>query len=162
MFGADGEIKADTCHRITSLEPLPTPRGPANTHSPTSVFSFSQNYSHIIIPILARDPAINDHRQPPSNPILHPPSQSLVINKTTLKYLVTPILNLICIIGTAQTYSIWIWLYSRSLLSLLTMDRVKIFMDASVNLNVSCSLRGRQPGREAPPSLADADLQLSS
>ena len=36
----------------------------------------------------------------------------------------------------------------------LAMDRVKIFMDASVNLNVSCSLRlEREAGRERGPAL---------
>ena len=36
----------------------------------------------------------------------------------------------------------------------LAMDRVKIFMDASVNLNVSCSLRlEREAARERGPAL---------
>ena len=151
---------------VTSLGHSPHPGvRPTPTHLyllSTSVFSFSQNYSHIIIPILARDPAINNHHQQPSNPILHPPSQSLVINKTTLKYLVTTKIEL----ELHDRDSPNIFHLDLTILEVfvvtLTMDRVKIFMDASVNLNVSCSLRGRQPGREAPPSLADADLQLSS
>ena len=75
-------------------------------------------------------------------------------------------MNLNCIIGTVKYHVPLGFDYKRLIIGTiplnilevfvvtLAMDRVKIFMDASVNLNVSCSLRlEREAARERGPAL---------